>query len=58
VNGTGADPAFLCDCGEQMRPACASQPFYQERDGKRFCILHLPTNDKVAIFNEALKNKA
>ncbi len=40
-----------------MRSACALQPFYKEHEGKRYCVLHLPTNDKVGAFNEALKAK-
>jgi hypothetical protein len=40
-----------------MRPACASRPFYQEHEGKRYCVLHLPRNDKVEAFNKALKAK-
>jgi uncharacterized protein YjbI with pentapeptide repeats len=51
------EPAFLCSCKEQMRPACSSQPFYQEHDGKRYCVFHYPGNDKVGDFNSALKTK-
>jgi uncharacterized protein YjbI with pentapeptide repeats len=40
-----------------MRPVCSSQPFYQECDGKRYCVFHYPGNDKVRDFNSALKTK-
>lgn len=30
-----SEPAFVCDCKEQVRPACSGLPFYKEKEGKR-----------------------
>lgn len=40
-----------------MRSACAGQLFYQEHEGKRFCVLHLPCAEKGADFNNVLEHK-
>ncbi len=50
-------PAFVCDCQKWMRSACAGEPFYQEHEGKRYCVLHFPGAEKGAAFAEALKRK-
>jgi hypothetical protein len=40
-----------------MRTACAGEPFYQEHEGKRYCVLHFPGAGKSAAFAEALRRK-
>jgi Pentapeptide repeats (9 copies) len=49
--------SFICACEEHMRPACASEGFYEETDGRRYCVLHYPGNEKVEVFRTALNNK-
>lgn len=48
---------FICDCDERMRPACASEYFYKEREGKRYCVLHYPSSEKIMAFRISLKRK-
>ena len=48
---------FVCDCKEWMRSACAGEPFYQEWEGKRYCVLHLPGTPKSLDFSKAFKAK-
>ncbi|MCI0393245.1 MAG: hypothetical protein MOB07_31335 [Acidobacteria bacterium] len=48
---------FVCDCEKWMRSACASEGFYKEHEGKRYCVLHYPGEEKTAAFNVALKKK-
>lgn len=45
------------ECCEQVTRACSGQPFFRERDGRRYCVLHFPGIDKVEAFEEALKKK-
>jgi hypothetical protein len=40
-----------------MRSACEGEPFYKEREGKRFCVLHYPGKEKSADFKAALDSK-
>lgn len=51
------ETAFLCDCEEFMRSACEGLVFYKEQDGKRYCVLHYPGEDKSAAFKMALQRK-
>jgi hypothetical protein len=51
---TAADSAFLCDCDERVRSACEGEAFYQEYDGKRYCVLHYLSKEKSVAFAEAL----
>src|SRR5438132_8207318 len=48
---------FVCDCAESVRSACAGEPFYREHQGKRYCVLHFPSKEKSADFQEALERK-
>jgi hypothetical protein len=48
---------FVCDCEEWVRSACAGEPFYREHEGKRYCVLHYPGNEKSADFQAALQRK-
>jgi hypothetical protein len=54
---SGAESAFVCDCDERMRKACAGEPFYGELKDKRFCVLHFPSKEKSADFEPALQKK-
>jgi hypothetical protein len=40
-----------------MRHACASEGFYKEKGGKRYCVLHYPGNEKKEDFKIALDKK-
>jgi len=40
---------FVCDCADFMRRACAHEGFYKEKEGKRYCVLHYPDNEKVGV---------
>lgn len=51
------EPDFVCACKERMRSACAGEPFYQEHEGKRYCVLHCPSKEKSADFGKALQRK-
>lgn len=50
-------PAFICQCDDQMRFACAGEAFYEEYDGKQYCVLHFPGTQKSPEFEEALERK-
>lgn len=54
---THAPAAFTCDCGRRGRAACAGLPFYKERHGKRYCLLHYPGREKSVAFGELLKKR-
>jgi Pentapeptide repeats (9 copies) len=56
-NEEGDLNSFICDCEEDMRLACASKGFYKKKDGRRYCVLHYPSDEKVAAFRTALNNK-
>jgi len=40
-----------------MRYACASEGFYKKKEGKRYCVLHYPGDEKAADFKTALDKK-
>jgi len=48
---------FICDCEEAMRYACAGEGFYKKKEGKRYCVLHYPGDEKAADFKTALDKK-
>ena len=52
-----SEPDFVCDCEESMRSACAGEPFYEEYEAKRYCVLHFPGNEKSTAFDRVLKRK-
>jgi hypothetical protein len=54
---TAAAPAFVCDCDEWVRSACAGEAFYQEHEDKRYCVLHYPGKQKSLAFAEARERK-
>jgi hypothetical protein len=43
--------------GAGVRSACAGEHFYQEHEGKRYCVLHFPGKEKSADFKKALQRK-
>jgi Pentapeptide repeats (9 copies) len=49
--------SFICDCEEFMRQACLSEGLYKEKEGKRYCVLHYPGDEKAADFQTVLKDK-
>jgi uncharacterized protein YjbI with pentapeptide repeats len=51
------DPSIASDCVQAMTRACAGEPFFREREGKRYCVLHLPDADKKEAFDVAVKKK-
>src|SRR2546428_13443650 len=51
------ESAFVCDCEEWMGTACAGLPFYEEREGKRYCVLHAPNRGKRVDFDKAVQQK-
>jgi hypothetical protein len=54
---TYMDAAFVCDCDAWARLACEGLSFFKAHEGKRYCVLHYPGQDKVAAFNKALEIK-
>src|SRR2546423_3905680 len=44
--------AFVCACKARMRSACKGLKEYKDTG---YCVLHYPSKDKVAAFNEVLK---
>jgi uncharacterized protein YjbI with pentapeptide repeats len=40
-----------------MQHACAGESFFGEHEGKRYCVLHLPTADKKHAFDVAVGRK-
>jgi uncharacterized protein YjbI with pentapeptide repeats len=50
---------FVCDVDERYRSACKRLNFYDEHDGKQYCVLHFPTEEKEANtqFRDVLDKK-
>lgn len=48
---------FTCECEERMRSSCVGEDFYEESDGKRYCVLHHPSQEKKEQFEKALERK-
>jgi hypothetical protein len=49
--------AFVCDCEERMRSACAGNYCFGVHEGKKYCVLHFPGKEKREEFYEAAKRK-
>jgi hypothetical protein len=49
--------ALVRNCADWSRHACAGEAFYKEHEGKRYCVLHYPSEEKALDFKEALKRK-
>lgn len=52
-----SEPAFVCDCEPWMIPTCSRLPFYKEKEGKRYCVLHYPCKDKSEEFKIVMQQK-
>ncbi|HEY2963668.1 MAG TPA: pentapeptide repeat-containing protein, partial [Pyrinomonadaceae bacterium] len=48
---------FVCECADLFRSACTAEPFYKERNGKRYCVLHYPSVQKISDFQDTFKRK-
>src|SRR5215217_464778 len=48
---------FVCEVDEDYRSACEGLDFYDEHEGKRYCVLHSPGEDKKHDFEQALESK-
>jgi hypothetical protein len=51
------DLPFACECDEAMHRACKDEPFFGEREGKRYCVLHFPGTEKKEAFDAAVEKK-
>jgi len=53
------EPDYVCGCELLARSACAGLPSYEEHEGGRYCVLHLPSKSKSKStdFNAALQRK-
>ena len=51
--------AFDCQCEERFRAACEGLGLYGEADGKRYCVLHFPGEEKETdgCFQKAIEKK-
>jgi uncharacterized protein YjbI with pentapeptide repeats len=50
--------SFVCEVYQQhCRSACKGESFFRQFQGKRFCVLHYPIEDKIEEFEVALKRK-
>ena len=47
----------VCGCEKEFHSACYGAASYIHEDKKKYCILHLPTENKGDDFKEALRNK-
>lgn len=48
---------FNCDSDYLQRNACRGENFYNEHEGKRYCILHYPAEKDAQRFNLAIERK-
>lgn len=51
------DSTLTCIHKGGFHHACDKEPFYQEHEGKRYCALHFPGEEKGIAFKEALRRK-
>lgn len=49
--------SFACACPQQVRTACTGESFYKEINGKKYCVLHYPGEDKYDDFKQAFQRK-
>ncbi|HKR01615.1 MAG TPA: pentapeptide repeat-containing protein [Pyrinomonadaceae bacterium] len=49
------DYTFVCESDEWCRESCVGEPYYGEKEGKKYCVLHFPGKEKAFAFDEALK---
>jgi hypothetical protein len=48
---------FECQCKDEFRIACEGLPYYAEHEGKRYCVLHFPSENKANDFKKAMQSK-
>ncbi|QBR01516.1 pentapeptide repeat-containing protein [Paraburkholderia pallida] len=48
---------FQCSADHRSRTACQGEGFFREHEGKRYCVLHCPCDDKGESFLGAVKRK-
>lgn len=48
---------FQCDCLYWQQNACRGEQFYSKFSGKRFCVLHYPSEKDQERFNTAIEQK-
>jgi uncharacterized protein YjbI with pentapeptide repeats len=48
---------LFAPCEEWLRSACTREPSYKKHQGKAYCVLHFPGNEKTADFQKALVRK-
>lgn len=48
---------FICSVRERHRSVCAGLPCYGAYEGRRYCVLHFPGEDKTDRFLEAVEGK-
>jgi hypothetical protein len=48
---------ITCEVDEQYRSACEGLDFYGEHEGKRYCVLHFPGEEKKDDFRKILESK-
>lgn len=48
---------FTCAVNEYYRSACKGLDFYGEHEGKRYCVLHFPSEEKREDFEQVKKSK-
>lgn len=51
------DSDFTCECKDWVRFSCVGEPFFREHEGRRYCVFHLPCENKNPAFYEALQKK-
>src|SRR5713226_626570 len=54
---TSPESDFVCDCDGWMRSACTDEPFYAEVEGRRYCILHDPSDEKAEAFRAIIQKR-
>jgi uncharacterized protein YjbI with pentapeptide repeats len=48
---------FVCDVDRGYRSACKGLDYYDEHEGKRYCVLHFPGEVKTDAFEKAVQSK-
>jgi hypothetical protein len=57
VSNPELESTRTCECDIRLRSACQGEEFYKRREGKRYCVLHYPGNEKSADFYTAFQTK-
>jgi len=51
------EASFVCGAEKWTHSACQDEPFYEENEGKQYCVLHFPGKEKSADFEKAFQRK-